>query len=105
MARDHDHEPDLKAARPIGRSLLENPDWRPGFAIAALRALDLRSTCPEGVAMASPAATPDPRDPHATPRSALPIFLTCWLALLADGYDLYVYGATQPGFIGPQNWG
>lgn len=55
--------------------------------------------------MASPAATPDPRDPHATPRSALPIFLTCWLALLADGYDLYVYGATLPGFIGPQNWG
>lgn len=36
--------------------------------------------------------------------SALPIFLVCWLALLADGYDLYVYGATLPGFIGRAPW-
>ena len=55
--------------------------------------------------MDSPATTHDRRDTRTAPRSALPVFVTCWLALLADGYDLYVYGATLPGFIGPQNWG
>jgi MFS transporter, AAHS family, benzoate transport protein len=29
------------------------------------------------------------------------VFVLCWLGLLADGYDLYVYGATLPGLIGP----
>ncbi|NUT72373.1 MFS transporter [Pseudarthrobacter sp. C4D7] len=36
-----------------------------------------------------------------TPRKSLVlIFVLCWLGLLADGYDLYVYGATLPGLIG-----
>ena len=38
-------------------------------------------------------------------RSVLPVFVVCWLALIADGYDLYVYGATVPGFVGPSGWG
>lgn len=33
------------------------------------------------------------------------ILLICWLALLCDGYDLYVYGATLPGFLGNPDWG
>jgi AAHS family benzoate transporter-like MFS transporter len=33
-------------------------------------------------------------------KSLLGIFVLCWLGLLADGYDLYVYGATLPGLIG-----
>jgi AAHS family benzoate transporter-like MFS transporter len=33
-------------------------------------------------------------------KSLLGIFVICWLGLLADGYDLYVYGATLPGLIG-----
>lgn len=33
-------------------------------------------------------------------RSRLTIFVICWLCLLADGYDLYVYGATLPGLVG-----
>lgn len=33
------------------------------------------------------------------------ILLLCWLALLCDGYDLYVYGATLPGFLGNPDWG
>lgn len=37
-------------------------------------------------------------------RSTVPIFLICWLGLVADGYDLYVYGATLPGFIGQEPW-
>ena len=44
--------------------------------------------------MDSPATTHDRRHTRTAPRSALPVFVTCWLALLADGYDLYVYGAT-----------
>lgn len=32
------------------------------------------------------------------------ILLICWLALLCDGYDLYVYGATLPGFLGNPEW-
>ena len=38
-------------------------------------------------------------------RSLLGIFALCWLGLLADGYDLYVYGATLPGLIGPSPFG
>ncbi|WP_105566974.1 MFS transporter [Microbacterium halophytorum] len=42
----------------------------------------------------------------ATPKkSSLGIFLLCWLAIVGDGYDLAVYGATLPGFLGPENWG
>ncbi|MFJ5977039.1 MFS transporter [Pseudarthrobacter oxydans] len=37
---------------------------------------------------------------NAPKRSLLGIFVLCWLGLLADGYDLYVYGATLPGLIG-----
>ncbi|GGC44884.1 MFS transporter [Brevibacterium sediminis] len=33
------------------------------------------------------------------------ILLICWVALLCDGYDLYVYGATLPGFLGDPSWG
>ncbi|WP_181276304.1 MFS transporter [Brevibacterium oceani] len=33
------------------------------------------------------------------------ILLICWIALLCDGYDLYVYGATLPGFLGNPDWG
>ena len=40
-----------------------------------------------------------------TRRSATTVFLLCWLALLFDGYDLYVYGATLPGFLGDPSWG
>lgn len=32
------------------------------------------------------------------------ILLICWIALLCDGYDLYVYGATLPGFLGNPDW-
>ena len=31
--------------------------------------------------------------------------LLCWLAMVFDGYEVYVYGATLPGIIGPQPWG
>ncbi|RDV12236.1 MFS transporter [Arthrobacter sp. RT-1] len=37
---------------------------------------------------------------NAPRKSLLGIFVLCWLGLLADGYDLYVYGATLPGLIG-----
>lgn len=37
---------------------------------------------------------------NAPRKSLYVIFLLCWLGLLADGYDLYVYGATLPGLIG-----
>ncbi len=33
------------------------------------------------------------------------ILFLCFLALLADGYDLYVYGATLPGFLSNPEWG
>ena len=36
----------------------------------------------------------------AAQRSRMIVFLICWLSLLADGYDLYVYGATLPAMIG-----
>ncbi|WIG15864.1 MFS transporter [Kocuria rosea] len=39
-----------------------------------------------------------------TTKSRIGIFAICWLGLLADGYDLYVYGATLPGFIGKAPW-
>jgi AAHS family benzoate transporter-like MFS transporter len=32
--------------------------------------------------------------------SRLPIFVLCWLCLVADGYDLMSYGATLPSLIG-----
>lgn len=32
------------------------------------------------------------------------ILLICWFALLCDGYDLYVYGATLPGFLSDPVW-
>ncbi|MHC5560925.1 MFS transporter [Kocuria sp. U4B] len=39
-----------------------------------------------------------------TTKSPIGVFVICWLGLLADGYDLYVYGATLPGFIGKAPW-
>jgi AAHS family benzoate transporter-like MFS transporter len=30
--------------------------------------------------------------------------LICWLALIADGFDLFAYGATLPGMIGKDPW-
>lgn len=37
-------------------------------------------------------------------RSPAIVFALCWLGLMADGYDLYVYGATLPGFLGQEPW-
>lgn len=42
--------------------------------------------------------------PTSTTKPRIGIFVICWLGLLADGYDLYVYGATLPGFIGQEPW-
>lgn len=33
------------------------------------------------------------------------VLLFCGLAMLCDGYDLYVYGATLPGFLADPTWG
>ncbi|WP_370617391.1 MFS transporter [Mumia sp. Pv 4-285] len=33
-------------------------------------------------------------------RSRLPVYLLCWICLIADGYDLMSYGATLPALIG-----
>src|SRR3954469_11618940 len=33
-------------------------------------------------------------------RSRLPVYVLCWLCLVADGYDLMTYGATIPALIG-----
>lgn len=35
----------------------------------------------------------------------LVVLFICWAALLSDGYDLYVYGATLPGFLADPEWG
>ena len=50
-------------------------------------------------------AVPDPRlestmNSNVPRKSLAGIFILCWLGLLADGYDLYVYGATLPALIG-----
>jgi len=36
----------------------------------------------------------------ATHRSRTVVYFICWLSLIADGYDLYVYGTTLPAIIG-----
>ena len=38
-------------------------------------------------------------------RSALLVPVLCWLALTADGYDLFAYGATVPGLLAAPGWG
>lgn len=38
-------------------------------------------------------------------RSRLLVLVLCWLALVADGYDLMAYGATLPGLIGHPPFG
>ena len=38
-------------------------------------------------------------------RSALLEPVLCWLALTADGYDLFAYGATVPGLLASPDWG
>ncbi|MFW0796826.1 MFS transporter [Gordonia sp. CPCC 205515] len=38
------------------------------------------------------------------PRTRIVVPLLCWLALLSDGYDLFVYGATLPAIVGHQPW-
>jgi AAHS family benzoate transporter-like MFS transporter len=42
--------------------------------------------------------------PRTARRSALVVPLLCWLALTADGYDLFSYGATVPGLL-KAGWG
>ncbi|MGY1643515.1 MFS transporter [Geodermatophilus sp. SYSU D00703] len=42
--------------------------------------------------------------PRTTARSALLVPLLCWLALVADGYDLFSYGATVPGLLAEPGW-
>ncbi len=49
--------------------------------------------------MSSQISTPS-RPNTSPPRSRMPIFILCWLCLLADGYDLLAYGATLPSLIG-----
>jgi MFS transporter, AAHS family, benzoate transport protein len=38
-------------------------------------------------------------------RAALLVPVLCWLALIADGYDLFSYGATVPGLLADPAWG
>ncbi|MGY1693141.1 MFS transporter [Geodermatophilus sp. SYSU D01105] len=38
-------------------------------------------------------------------RAAVLVPLLCWLALIADGYDLFSYGATVPGLLTEPGWG
>lgn len=40
------------------------------------------------------------RPPVTPDRSRVMIYLLCWVCLVADGYDLMVYGATLPSLIG-----
>ncbi len=48
----------------------------------------------------------DPAPASRTPsRSALLVPVLCWLALAADGYDLFAYGATIPGLLAEPGWG
>src|SRR4051812_26895337 len=42
--------------------------------------------------------------PRTSRRSALVVPVLCWLALTADGYDLFSYGATVPGLL-KADWG
>lgn len=37
-----------------------------------------------------------------TPRSRTVVYFICWLSLITDGYDLYVYGTTLPALIGQE---
>ncbi|MGY0498290.1 MFS transporter [Nocardia sp. FBN12] len=37
-------------------------------------------------------------------RGAVLVPILCWAALLSDGYDLFVYGATLPALIGHEPW-
>ncbi len=39
-----------------------------------------------------------------TSRSAALVPVLCWLALVADGYDLFAYGATIPGLLTEPGW-
>lgn len=38
-------------------------------------------------------------------RAAFLVPVLCWLALIADGYDLFSYGATVPGLLADPSWG
>ena len=42
--------------------------------------------------------------PRATRGALVIVPLICWLALIADGFDLFAYGATLPGMIGKEPW-
>lgn len=42
--------------------------------------------------------------PRVTRGALIVVPLICWLALIADGFDLFAYGATLPGMIGQQPW-
>ncbi|MGR6964683.1 MFS transporter [Geodermatophilus sp. URMC 61] len=47
----------------------------------------------------------DNLDSRTPSRSALLVPVLCWLALTADGYDLFAYGATVPGLLAAPGWG
>lgn len=42
--------------------------------------------------------------PRVTRGALIIVPLICWLALIADGFDLFAYGATLPGMIGHDPW-
>ena len=42
--------------------------------------------------------------PHRRRSGSLLVPIICWLALIADGFDLFAYGATLPGMIGKDPW-
>lgn len=42
--------------------------------------------------------------PRVTRGALIVVPLICWLALIADGFDLFAYGATLPGMIGQDPW-
>jgi MFS transporter, AAHS family, benzoate transport protein len=46
-----------------------------------------------------------PTSARPSTRAAVLVPLLCWLALIADGYDLFSYGATVPGLLAEPDWG
>src|SRR5919199_1194817 len=53
----------------------------------------------------SPETRVDTSTSRTPSRSALLVPVLCWLALTADGYDLFAYGATVPGLLAAPGWG
>jgi MFS transporter, AAHS family, benzoate transport protein len=48
---------------------------------------------------------PDVDTTRSASRTRFLVPLLCWLALTADGYDLFSYGATVPGLLAEPGWG